>query len=185
MHGALCAALVIAWRQVSADWRNIPLRIVSAISTRPIFEVGNGCGLYVAAATGVFDVQATGFWELARDAKTAVAAGQTRDSVAAIIFALQQAVEGADVASAAEFAANIFAREALLTNLGSLPFDSQFGPVELEAVWGPAVLTNFEGEQTISVATVNGSICLTHTSHTPPDGLLGAMQSVLAEACSI
>jgi hypothetical protein len=31
---------------------------------------------------------------------------------------------------------------------------------------------------------VDGSLCLTHTSHTPRDGLLEAMGGVLIEACS-
>ena len=73
--------------------------------------------------------------------------------------------------------------EVLLTNLGSLPFDRQFGPVTLKAIFGPAVLTGFEGQQTIGVATVNGALCLLHTSHTPPEGLLEKTQSVLTQAC--
>jgi hypothetical protein len=44
------------------------------------------------------------------------------------------------------------------------------------------VLTGFEGQQTIGVATVNGALCLLHTSHTPPDGLLKKTQSILARA---
>jgi hypothetical protein len=59
----------------------------------------------------------------------------------------------------------------------------QFGPVTLIAMFGPAVLTGFEGQQTIGVATVNGALCLLHTSYTPPEGLLEKTQSVLAEAC--
>jgi hypothetical protein len=51
------------------------------------------------------------------------------------------------------------------------------------AIFGPAVMTGFEGHQTIGVATVNGALCLLHTSHTPPEGLLETTQSVLAEAC--
>jgi hypothetical protein len=41
----------------------------------------------------------------------------------------------------------------------------------------------YEGQQTIGVATVNGALCLLHTSHTPPEGLLEKTQSVLAQAC--
>ena len=77
-----------------------------------------------------------------------------------------------------------FAHEALLTNLGHLPFGGQFGHVELKALWGPCVLAGFEDEQKIGVATVDGSLCLTYTSHTPRDGLLEAMGGVLSEACS-
>jgi len=72
----------------------------------------------------------------------------------------------------------------MLTNLGVLGFDKQFGPLKLEEVWGPAVLDGMVGEHTIGVATVNGSICLTHTSHTPSEGLLPTMRNVLVkEAC--
>jgi hypothetical protein len=46
------------------------------------------------------------------------------------------------------------------------------------------VLAGFEDEQTIGAATVDGSLCLTYTSHTPRDGLLEAMGGVLIEACS-
>jgi hypothetical protein len=68
-------------------------------------------------------------------------------------------------------------------HLGSLSFDRQFGPVTPKAMFGPAVLTGLEGQQTIGVATVNGALCLLHTSHTPPEGLLEKIQNVLAQAC--
>jgi hypothetical protein len=58
------------------------------------------------------------------------------------------------------------------------------GAVKLKALWGPAALHGLEGEQTIGVATVDGSLYLTHTSHTAPARLLEAMQSVLVEAGS-
>ena len=91
--------------------------------------------------------------------------------------------EGAEVAAAAEFAAAAFVHEAMLTNLGVLTFEDRFGRLKLEGLFGPAVLDGMESEQTIGVATVGGSICLTHTSHTPPEGLLEAMRSVLTTGC--
>ena len=87
------------------------------------------------------------------------------------------------MATVAEFVAEVFASEVLLTNVGNLSFDRQFGPVTLKAMFGPAVLTGFEDHQTIGVATVNGALCLLHTSHTPPEGILEKTQSVLAQAC--
>jgi hypothetical protein len=50
-------------------------------------------------------------------------------------------------------------------------------------MFGPAVLTGFEGQQTIGVATVNGALGLLHISHTPPQRLLEKIKSVLAQAC--
>jgi hypothetical protein len=184
VHGALCAALVLASREVFAAWREIPLRIWSPINARPLLDAGESCGLFLGATTGVFDARAMDFWDIARDARMAVATNRTIESIAAQLSAFRQVVgNGAEVATVAEFGAKVFASEVLLTNLGSLSFNRQFGPVTLEAIFGPAVLAGFEGQQTIGVATVNGALCLLHTSHTPLEGLLEKTQSVLTQAC--
>ena len=132
----------------------------------------------------MFDGQTIDFWDIARDARIGVAVNQTSENIAAQLSAFRRVVgNGADVATVAEFVSEAFASEVLLTNLGNLSFDRQFGPVTLKAMFGPAVLTGFEDQQTIGVATVNGALCLLHTSHTPPEGLLEKTQSVLAQAC--
>jgi hypothetical protein len=103
------------------------------------------------------------FWDIARAARTGVAANQTSEHIAAQLSAFRQIVgNGAEVATVAEFGAKAFACEALLTNLGSLSFDRQFGPVTLKAMFGPAVLTGFEGQQTIGVATANGALSIAY-----------------------
>jgi hypothetical protein len=184
VQGALSAALAIAGRQVLAPWREMPVRVINPINLRPILGVGEDCGVFVGASTGVFEGHETAFWQLAREAKLALSAGQKRDAIAALLSAIEGVVgNGMEIAAAAEFAANALAHEAVLTNLGVLAFNRRFGRLELEEVWGPAVTMGFEGEQTIGVATVNGSICLTHTTYTSPKGLLKAMGAVLAEAC--
>jgi len=78
VHGALCAALALASREVFAPWREIPLRIFSPINARPLLDAGESCGVFLGATTSVFDRQATDFWDIARDAKIGVAANQTR-----------------------------------------------------------------------------------------------------------
>jgi hypothetical protein len=131
VHGALCAAFVIAGRQVSAGWRDSALRMMSPINTRPLLEVGESCGVFVNAATSTFDGQAISFWELARDAKAAIAVGQTRDGVMASLSTMGEVVgKGAEIATAANFAANAFAHEGMLTNLGVLTFGNRFGSLK-------------------------------------------------------
>jgi len=184
VHGALSAALAIGGRRVLAPWREMPVRVINPINIRPILGVGEDCGVFVSASTGVLNNQPKGFWELAREAKLTLSAGQKRDAVAARLSAIEEAVgDGMEIAAAADFAANALAHEAVLTNLGVLAFDRRFGRLQLEELWGPAVGMGFEGEQTIGVATINGSICLTHTTHTSTKGLLKAMGDVVAEAC--
>jgi len=151
---------------------------------RPLIDVGESCGVFVSATTSVFDGEAKEFWDLAREARNSIASSQTSEYATAGLAGFRQVVgNGAEVATAAEFAAQVFANDVMVTNLGSLSFDRQFGPVALEALFGPAVLTGFEGQQTIGVATVGGALCLLHTGHTPPDGLLEKTQSILAQAC--
>ena len=148
-------------------------------------DVGESCGVFVSATTSLFEEEATDFWDLARDARNSIAANQTSEYIAAGLSAFRQVVgDGAQVATAAEFAAQVFANEIMVTNLGSLAFDQRFGPVTLKALFGPAVLTGFEGQQTFGVATVNGALCLLHTGHKPPDGLLDKTQRILARACA-
>jgi len=169
---------------VFAPWREIPLRIFSPINARPLLDAGESCGVFLGATTSVFDRQAMNFWDIAREARMGVIVNQTNENIAAQLSAFRRVVgNGADVATVAEFVAEAFASEVLLTNLGNLLLDRQFGPVTLKAIFGPAVLTGFEGQQTIGVATVNGALCLLHTSHSPPEGLLEKMQNVLAQAC--
>jgi hypothetical protein len=186
VHGALCAALVLASREVFAPWREIPLRILSPLNARSLLDAGESCGVFLGATTTVFNRQAMGFWDIARAARTDVAGNHTMENIAAQLSGIRCVVgSGADVATAAEFVAGAFASEILLTNLGGLSFDRQFGPVTLNAMFGPAVLTGFEGQQTIGVVTANGALCLLHTSHTPLERLLKETQSVLTQACHV
>jgi hypothetical protein len=42
-----------------------------------------------------------------------------------------------DVETAAQIAAVAFARDLMVSNLGQMPYESEFGELKLEAVWGP------------------------------------------------
>jgi hypothetical protein len=61
VHGALCAALVLAGRQLSADWRDIPPRILSPINTRRLLHAGESCGMFLVAVPAVFDATQRAF----------------------------------------------------------------------------------------------------------------------------
>src|SRR5262249_36239806 len=52
VHAALLAALGIAGRRASAAWRDIPIRLSSAVNAR-------GCGVFVGAASSTLDPECT------------------------------------------------------------------------------------------------------------------------------
>ncbi len=191
VHGALLAAFAISGAKVSAGWRGIPIRILSPVNIRRALRAGEDCGLFVTgAANGLKpasfrDVAEKSFWDLARHARRGVAASQNEQAILAAVSALKQVIGNRpDVVSAAAFISQVFAHEAILSNLGELPFESRIGDLTMTSVWGPAVLASFDGEQSIGAATVDGRLFLTHCSYTPIGGLLDEMRTTLVRACA-
>ena len=88
----LCAALVLASREVFAAWREIPLRILSPINARPLLDAGESCGVFLGATTSVFDKQTIDFWDIARDARIDVAANRTTEKIAAQLSEFRRVV---------------------------------------------------------------------------------------------
>ena len=50
VHGALCAALVLAGRQAIGEWEDKPVRVLSPIDIRKLLGIGDHCGLFISAA---------------------------------------------------------------------------------------------------------------------------------------
>jgi hypothetical protein len=88
-----------------------------------------------------------------------------------------------DVETAAQLAAGAFARELMVSNLGQIPYESEFGKLKLEAVWGPTALQGLDGEQNVGIATTNGAIRLLHASYSLIPDLLENAESILRAAC--
>jgi hypothetical protein len=185
VHGALCSALVLAGREISSDWERFPVRILSPFSLRKQLGVGEDCGLFVWAGIVPMDPPAPAdFWDVARYAKSSLTTRQSPQRVAREMKGLEQALEaGIDVDTASQILAQGFPCELLLTNLGSLPIQTDAGGLKLKSLWGPAVLMGFKGEQTVGVTTTNGSLSLLHTSFAPFPFLLQRAERILRSFC--
>jgi hypothetical protein len=85
--------------------------------------------------------------------------------------------------TAAQIAAGVFARDVMVSNLGQMPYQSEFGKLKLEAVWGPTALRGLEGEQNVGIATTNGAIRLLHASYSHIPYLLENTELILRAAC--
>jgi hypothetical protein len=88
-----------------------------------------------------------------------------------------------DVETAAQIAAGAFARDVMVSNLGQMPYESEFGKLKLEAVWGPTALQGLVGEQNVGIATTNGAIRLLHASYSLISHLLENTELILRAAC--
>jgi hypothetical protein len=124
------------------------------------------------------------FWELARFAKQKISPSQTFQSLSASLHGLEAIMtKDMDVETAAQIAAGAFARELMVSNLGQMPYGSEFGRLRLEAVWGPTALQGLEGEQNVGIATTNGAIRLLHASYSLIPDLLENAELILRAAC--
>ena len=186
VQGALCAALVLAGRKTSSAWRKRPVRVMSPVNVRAHLRAGEACGLYLGGA-GMIAFQpgdSRAFWELARFAKKVLAPSQTFQSLSTSLHGLEAIMtKDMDVETAAQIAAGAFARELMVSNLGQMPYGSEFGKLKLEAVWGPTALQGLDGEQNIGIATTNGAIRLLHPSYSLIPHLLENTELILRKAC--
>jgi hypothetical protein len=184
VHGALSAALALAYRQTNLEWREAAIRICSLIDTRKMLGLGEDCAVLVDAEVVAIEPRTSaGFWHIARDLTAGLAGAQTLEGVFASRYTLHQMVRnGIDVPTAAAICANAFAHEVMLTNLGELPCGTDFGELKLDAVWGPAVSARFERTPTIGAVTTNGALRLLETSFN--GSLLNFTKEILIAACA-
>jgi hypothetical protein len=186
VHGALCAALVLAGRKTSSTWRKQTVRVMTPINARAPLGAGEACGVYLAGGSIVpFQPGASrAFWELARFAKKEISPSQTFQALSTSSRRLQAIMtKDMGVETAAQIAAGAFARDLMVSNLGQMPYESQFGKLKLEAIWGPTALQGLDGEQNVGIATTNGAIRLLHASYSLIPYLLENTELILRAAC--
>jgi len=184
VHGALSAALFLAGRELSRQWAQNPVRVISPLDLRRRLPIGPECGFLASAAPAVLDAsQGDSFWDMARLATRQIQPATTPEGVVHGLNFLSTVVSGLDFEQMGSFVLNGLAHEAVLTNLGEIPYDRTLGHLQVNAIWGPAAAMGIEGEQVLGVASMKGGgICLVHSSFTPFPGLLQRMESLLAEA---
>jgi len=187
IHTAISAAPTIAGRAIDESWRNNPLRIMSAAEIRDILGLKDQC--MVSFGGGEISIAPGGsmtFWELARFAKVGLSAVKSRENISRMID-LQSAAVSSNLTGeqAFQLKRNAFNAQVMFSNLGRLPFDSNFGLLELETLRATCALRGIEGVQTLGAVSVNGTLHLTHTSPAPIPGLLAGVEEVPRKACPV
>jgi hypothetical protein len=183
-HAVLMAALLTAGRRVFAKWREKPVRMLSPISVRKTLGIGEDCRLSLCSKFMPFPPEDNQpFWELARFIRLAIADASKRESMIQDTIGLRKFVDGQDIEMADQVSER-FNREFVVSNIGRVEYDTEFGRVRLVSIWGPAVHSGFEDEYSVAVASVNGACCLAVTSR-EPNGmeLLEEVLTVLKANC--
>jgi hypothetical protein len=186
VHAALLAAAGIEARQNAGYGSGRDLHLCSTISNRALINSPEDCGVFFTACDfPLTDGPVDDLWNLARKSKGMLNMGQSQDGVKAVLGAVDGIVQsGLDSYSAGEEGGKLFLFDIHLSNLGAVPIPTTYGAISLRQLWGPGVLVGFEGEQTLGVSTLNGRLCLLHTSYRPLPCFLEHIESTLNLACT-
>jgi hypothetical protein len=181
VHGALVAAFTFSGRQLSSDWQTHPVRVVSPVNNRKLLGLEDQCALSIIFPTGAYAPDSEErLWDVARAVKDELTPVRTAEGLSTVFSGFRQLMSTSpDVAQIAAFELQVCACEGMVSNLGVLPFETNFGGFTLESLWGPSVFVGIEGEQMIGAATLNGAIHLLQTSYTPIQKLLQTMEATL------
>ncbi|HEY3598432.1 MAG TPA: hypothetical protein VGL08_13085 [Paraburkholderia sp.] len=180
VHGALCAAVMLAGRAHSRSWADNTVRCASPVDTRPLLGVNEQLGLRLTMRyTELEASNAPSFWDLARTVKQDVALRRTAADAAGGFFApiLDMISAGIDP-DRLVMGSRQRAHTLMVSNYGRLAIRTKYGRLRLRWVT-PAVMSGAPRTQTVSVATVDGLLCMTNVSIEPVPSLLGAARRLL------
>ena len=183
VHGALVASVSLAGRQISSEWMEEPVRVISPVDNRKLLGLNDECLLSIVFPITEHGPRDAQFWDVARGVTRDLAPARTKNGVAATFAAFGQLISsGPDAKAISQFELQMCANETMMSNLGVLPIERNYGDLILEAFWGPSVFVGIEGEQMIGAATLHGAIHLLHSSYTPIPLLLQTTRRFLLEA---
>ncbi|MCF2489299.1 condensation domain-containing protein [Dyadobacter sp. CY347] len=184
VHGAICAAVLLASRQMRPDWDEARMELVSPVCTRGPLNLDDNFGLNITTQSVFFEKQEhLNFWDLARLAKAGLDGTNSPEYVNGYLSFFRDIVFGHnDIQQMIDILKTAFNHHIMVTNLVKVRYQTDFGPLKLEALYGPMVRSGKGMEQTIGALTTNGALCLTNTSDNPIPGLLAEMEQMLREA---
>jgi NRPS condensation-like uncharacterized protein len=187
VHGAICAAVLLSVRNMRPEWTDKKIEMISPICARRPLQLDDNYGLNITTHAVYFEgEQYLSFWDIARMAKAGLAGTETEEHVKNYInFFRDITFNSADLQKMIDILKNAFNHEIMVTNLGKVKYNTDFGKLKLKAIYGPMVRSGKGMEQTVGAISSNGSLCLTNTSDNPIYGLLEAMERILTKACEI
>lgn len=184
VHGTLSAAVLLAGRKLQKDWNEKTVQLMSPVNVRKALNVGEECGLFVITEPFALQPdQALAFWDIARLVKTGFAMDK-RAYTKAFTEGIQQLIfHIPDTNQIIDILKKNFNHQVMISNLGQLPYGSDFGKLKIKDFWGPIVLTGLGHVLTIGAVTVNGSLHLTNTSELLLPQLFETIEEILQAAC--
>jgi hypothetical protein len=166
VHAAICAAFVLAIATQSKQ--SSTLKCLSAINIRRYLSpsIESDFGLYSLLGLTFHTLTANqSLWDIARSLKSQLNQQMLPDKIFEWIPA-HQALMSTNPSPSLVYQGFIeqFNHDLLVSNLGHLNIHKQFGQLQLEAIYGPAITGRIiEKDRVVGVATLGDKMCFTLT----------------------
>jgi hypothetical protein len=179
VHGALTAAILLAGRGQSPQWRDTPIRCASPIDNRATLNAGENLGLLIT--TGYTELPPTfssGFWDLARQVRRDVSVHHTIAEAALSLAPIRETTSIEQDPNNLVVVNRQRANMLMVSNFGRLEIPANYGRLQLRSI-SPFGSSGAPHTQTVCVATLSGLLCMTNVSIEPVASLLETARNLL------
>ena len=165
VHGAICAAFLLAVRQQNHSEQPQNINCSSPINLRPYLTSANqeDVSFCIAAERTLHLLSSdANFWEVARSVKQQLKQSMTSNKLFEKIFQLQEWLS-TDLSpdDALQAFKDQLDYDIAVSNLTRLTIAQQFGELELQAVYGPVVTTGVKNDRLVGVTTLGDRLFFT------------------------
>jgi hypothetical protein len=179
VHGALTAAILLAGRGQSRQWRDTLIRCASPIDNRATLNAGANPGLLLTFGyTELAPAFSSGFWDLARQVRRDVNVHHTIAEAAPSLAPIREMMSVEQDPDNIVAFSRQRAHTLMVTNYGRLGIPANYGRLQLQSI-SPFVNSGAPHTQTVSVATLSGLLCMTNVSVEPVASLLEKARNLL------
>lgn len=182
VHSAMSAALVAVFKGSLVSEDGGPLRVFSPLDVRRrLLKNSEHLGTGVSGATVADDETVTDLWAKARHFSAGLGPSKSIQGISATVGTIEVVMSQISTSEdASAMFAMVVGAEIMLTNMGNLSVPQVYGPLFLEAIWGPCATVGFAGEQSFGVATLGGRINIVYAGQEAHRGILSRLKDQLA-----
>jgi len=185
VHSVITAAIILAGRALNHEWNDREVGVVHPLSPRKFYQAEEEYAMLVNLITIGYDTKSGHqIWDFARTISVSIAEAKTQEwqegalSSVGTLFNLDL-----DLETIYEQILLATKSDMMVTNIGKLDFQNDFGSIELKSIWGPMVITPHQASHTIGVNTFDGRLRLTISSAKFITGLSKMVEKIIVAAC--
>ncbi|WP_186461847.1 condensation domain-containing protein [Mucilaginibacter pallidiroseus] len=183
VHSVFTAAVAMAINKLSPKWHSEQLGVLHPVSYRQLMAKGESFELLAGMQICHYPLDRRhSFWALVEIVRKSLENVRSPETLGREMQSLEHLFSSnPDTHFLYQTLDTLTRHQVLISNLGLVPADTDYGGLKLKAIYGPMVLPDHQHVQSFGITTLNGSLTITLTSRWPIDGLLEAVKEILQQ----